>query len=110
MYDKIGHRFPVETYLTDASAFNSLSWPNGNLDLTMHGSNEIVALRGLLSVLSETSLEILSDFTVFNKRTNRIGARLVQLKTLVQLSGKSTYLKIGKVSLECSGLRGASML
>jgi hypothetical protein len=79
----------VHKFLTNASVFNSVSWPNDPLDLAMHGNNEIVALCGLLGVDSETSLEILSDFTVY-KRTKRMGARLAQLYSDVQTFPLST--------------------
>jgi len=44
LYDNIGHRFPVDIFLTNASVglLNSFSWPTDPLNLALHGGNEIV--------------------------------------------------------------------
>src|SRR6218665_1196064 len=46
LYDYIGQRFPVETFLTNATVglLNSFSWPTDPLNLALHGSNEIVCV------------------------------------------------------------------
>jgi len=51
------HKFPVETFLTNASVglLNSFSWPTDPLNLALHGSNEIVCVS-YLGVYSKTSL------------------------------------------------------
>jgi len=44
LYDNLGHRFPVDTFLTNASVglLNSFNWPTDPLNLALIGSNEIV--------------------------------------------------------------------
>jgi len=49
LYDYIGQRFPVETFLTNASVglHNTFSWPTDPLNLALfalYGSNEIVCV------------------------------------------------------------------
>jgi len=46
LYNYTVHRFPVETFLTNASVglLNSFSWPTNPLNRALHGSNEIVCV------------------------------------------------------------------
>jgi len=45
LYDSIGQKFPVETFLTNASvALLSFSWPTDTLNLALRDSNEIVCV------------------------------------------------------------------
>src|SRR6218665_4123782 len=66
LYDYIGHRFPVETFLTNASVglLNSFSWPTDPLNLAISS-----VAKGVLGVNPSLALRI---FYINCKKNNHL--------------------------------------
>src|SRR6218665_834763 len=75
LYDYIGQRFPVETFLTNASVglLNSFSWPTDHLNLALHGSNEIVCVS-YWGFIPKLHFKLCLILLCIKEQTKRMGA------------------------------------
>jgi hypothetical protein len=89
LHDNIVQRFPCDALLTNALVLNHVNWPNDPIDLALYGTREIATLCKDLDMDSNTTCNILMEFTVL-KKTKFCGPCLTILRNQLETYPLST--------------------